>query len=270
MWWTAPGSVEVDLAAERGGNCELTRPDQVVVEQGVTILGPTNLPASVPYHASQMYAKNVTTFLLHVIKDGGLRVDAGYQGGDRVGQAGAPPVRVVVADPGLLQPSVVDHLRTAPGQLDQGLGDDRVALLPQVDVGLGYIGATVGLHAGKPVAYLGLSGGQDLLRVVRILPGEEREPGLFVAGFLLAAEGAEFDVVFVDAPYRNDLSHEVLQCLNRLGLAAAEAWIVVGQSKRAPSAPEAPQALTRHSVVTIGDHRIAFYRRPPVAAPSGS
>ena len=86
----------------------------------------------------------------------------------------------------------------------------------------------------------------------------------------LASEEAQFDLVFVDAPYRNDLSHEVLQCLSRLGLAAAEGWIVVGQSKRAPSAPEAPQGLTRQSVVTIGDHRIAFYRRPPEAASSGS
>jgi H+-translocating NAD(P) transhydrogenase subunit alpha len=71
----APGSVVVDLAAERGGNCELTRPDQVVVEQGVTILGPTNLPSTVPYHASQMYAKNVTTFLLHLVKNGVLTLD---------------------------------------------------------------------------------------------------------------------------------------------------------------------------------------------------
>ena len=86
----------------------------------------------------------------------------------------------------------------------------------------------------------------------------------------LAAQAAEYDLVFVDAPYRNDLSHEVLQRLSQLRLAAAEAWIVVGQSKRARAAPEAPPGLTRHSVVTIGDHRIAFYRRPPAAAPSGS
>ena len=71
----APGSVVVDLAAERGGNCELTRADQVVVEKGVTILGPTNLPSTVPYHASQMYAKNITTFLLHLTKDGAVNVD---------------------------------------------------------------------------------------------------------------------------------------------------------------------------------------------------
>ena len=72
----APGSVIVDLAAERGGNCELTRADEVVVENGVTILGPTNLPSTVPYHASQMYAKNITTFLLHLVKDGAVKVDA--------------------------------------------------------------------------------------------------------------------------------------------------------------------------------------------------
>ena len=71
----APGSVIVDLAAERGGNCELTRADEVVVESGVTILGPTNLPSTVPYHASQMYAKNITTFLLHLVKEGAVKLD---------------------------------------------------------------------------------------------------------------------------------------------------------------------------------------------------
>jgi NAD(P) transhydrogenase subunit alpha len=68
----AAGSVIVDLAAERGGNCELTAPDRVVVHNGITILGPTNPPAAVPYHASQMYSKNIATFLLHLLgKDGG-------------------------------------------------------------------------------------------------------------------------------------------------------------------------------------------------------
>jgi len=62
-----PGSVIVDLAAERGGNCELTRADETVVEHGVMIHGPVNLPATVPYHASQMYAKNITTFLKHLL-----------------------------------------------------------------------------------------------------------------------------------------------------------------------------------------------------------
>lgn len=64
------GSVIVDLAAERGGNCEVTRPDETVQVGEVRVLGPTNLPATVPYHASQMYAKNVTTLLLHLLKDG--------------------------------------------------------------------------------------------------------------------------------------------------------------------------------------------------------
>jgi NAD(P) transhydrogenase subunit alpha len=70
-----PGSVIVDLAAERGGNCELTEADRIVVDRGVTILGPTNLASTVPYHASQMYAKNITTFLLHLVGDGALKMD---------------------------------------------------------------------------------------------------------------------------------------------------------------------------------------------------
>jgi len=70
-----PGSVIVDLAAERGGNCELTSADATVVEHEVTILGPTNLPATVPHHASQLYAKNVVTFLQHLLKDGALQID---------------------------------------------------------------------------------------------------------------------------------------------------------------------------------------------------
>jgi NAD(P) transhydrogenase subunit alpha len=71
----APGSVIVDLAAERGGNCELTKADHTVHAHGVTILGPTNLAATVPYHASQMYAKNITTFLNHLVKDRAVRID---------------------------------------------------------------------------------------------------------------------------------------------------------------------------------------------------
>ncbi len=71
----APGSVIVDLAAERGGNCEMTQPDQTVVENGVTILGPTNLPSEVPFHASQMYSKNISTFLLSLIDEGKLKLD---------------------------------------------------------------------------------------------------------------------------------------------------------------------------------------------------
>jgi proton-translocating NAD(P)+ transhydrogenase subunit alpha len=71
----ALGSVIVDLAAERGGNCELTRADQTVVAHGVTILGPMNLPSTVPYHASQMFAKNVVTFLLHLAPKGDVKID---------------------------------------------------------------------------------------------------------------------------------------------------------------------------------------------------
>jgi len=71
----APGSVIVDLAGERGGNCELTRPGEIVVEHGVTIIGWFNLASTVPYHASQMYARNVTAFLLHLVKDGKLQLN---------------------------------------------------------------------------------------------------------------------------------------------------------------------------------------------------
>jgi H+-translocating NAD(P) transhydrogenase subunit alpha len=80
-----PGSVIVDLAAERGGNCELTRADATTVAHGVTILGPTNLPATVPRDASQMYARNITTFLLHLARR-------------EKGQDGSATVRLDVGD----------------------------------------------------------------------------------------------------------------------------------------------------------------------------
>jgi NAD(P) transhydrogenase subunit alpha len=70
-----PGSVIVDLAAEAGGNCELTEPDKVIVKHGVTIHGPTNLPATVPVHASQLYARNVTELLREFVKDGKLALN---------------------------------------------------------------------------------------------------------------------------------------------------------------------------------------------------
>jgi NAD(P) transhydrogenase subunit alpha len=70
----APGSVVFDLAAERGGNCELTRTGETVVEYGVTIIGTINLASAVPYHASQMYARNVSAFLLYLVKDGKLQL----------------------------------------------------------------------------------------------------------------------------------------------------------------------------------------------------
>jgi H+-translocating NAD(P) transhydrogenase subunit alpha len=71
----ASGSVIVDLAGERGGNCELTHPGEIVVEHGVTIIGWFNLASTVPYHASQMYARNVSAFLLHLVKNGKLQLD---------------------------------------------------------------------------------------------------------------------------------------------------------------------------------------------------
>ncbi|UCC45892.1 MAG: Re/Si-specific NAD(P)(+) transhydrogenase subunit alpha [Candidatus Zixiibacteriota bacterium] len=70
-----PGSVIIDLAAERGGNCELTRPDEKVDKAGVTVLGPTNVPSTVPFHASQMYSRNLLTFMKHLVKDGRLNFD---------------------------------------------------------------------------------------------------------------------------------------------------------------------------------------------------
>ncbi len=69
----APGSVIVDLAAERGGNCELTRTGETIQEFGVTIIGAINLASSVPYHASQMYARNLMTYLTYMVKDGKLQ-----------------------------------------------------------------------------------------------------------------------------------------------------------------------------------------------------
>ena len=71
----APGSVIIDLAAERGGNCELTRTGEIAIEHGVTIFGLINLASRVPYHASQMYAKNLTNFLVHLVKDGKLQMN---------------------------------------------------------------------------------------------------------------------------------------------------------------------------------------------------
>ncbi len=70
-----PGSVIVDLAAERGGNCELTRPGETVEHKEIKILGPLNLASAIPYHASQMYSRNMANFLLHIIAEGKLKVD---------------------------------------------------------------------------------------------------------------------------------------------------------------------------------------------------
>jgi NAD(P) transhydrogenase subunit alpha len=73
----SPGSVVLDLAAERGGNCELTRASEKIEQYGVTIIGWINLASSVPYHASQMYGRNLTAFLLHMVREGKLQLDPG-------------------------------------------------------------------------------------------------------------------------------------------------------------------------------------------------
>ena len=73
------GSVIIDIAAEQGGNCELTKPNEISIEHGVTIDGTINLPATVPFHSSQMYAKNVVTFLLHLQKENALSTGVGDQ-----------------------------------------------------------------------------------------------------------------------------------------------------------------------------------------------
>jgi NAD(P) transhydrogenase subunit alpha len=70
-----PGSVIVDLAAEAGGNCELTEPGEIVERDGVTVIGLTNLPSTMPFHASQLYARNVSSLLQHLAPDGELTLD---------------------------------------------------------------------------------------------------------------------------------------------------------------------------------------------------
>jgi H+-translocating NAD(P) transhydrogenase subunit alpha len=70
-----PGSVVVDLAGETGGNCELTEPGQDVVREGVTIVGQTDLPSAMPFHASQLYSRNVVALLNHLVADGELKLD---------------------------------------------------------------------------------------------------------------------------------------------------------------------------------------------------
>jgi H+-translocating NAD(P) transhydrogenase subunit alpha len=106
-----PGSVIVDMAAERGGNCEGSAPDETVILDGVTILGPTNLPAEAPVHTSQLFAKNVVTFLTHLVKEGLPDVNTGDEicrdtlvcrGGDVVHpkireRAGLPPLEPAAA-----------------------------------------------------------------------------------------------------------------------------------------------------------------------------
>ena len=70
-----PGSIIMDLASENGGNCELTRKDEITVHNGVTIDGGSNIPGSMPVHASELYAKNITAFLTYMIEDGDLKLN---------------------------------------------------------------------------------------------------------------------------------------------------------------------------------------------------
>ncbi|HVT30997.1 MAG TPA: Re/Si-specific NAD(P)(+) transhydrogenase subunit alpha [Lacipirellulaceae bacterium] len=117
----APGSIIVDLAAERGGNCELTKGDDAVVRNGVTILGPTNLPSEVPTHASQMLAKNLTNFMKLIVRGSEIHLNlqdeivratlAAYRG-----EVVSPQARELLGMPPLKTPSSdsppVDHLAT--------------------------------------------------------------------------------------------------------------------------------------------------------------
>jgi proton-translocating NAD(P)+ transhydrogenase subunit alpha len=106
----APGSVIVDLAAERGGNCELTKADEVVVDHGVTILGPTNLPSEVPTHASQMYAKNLTNFVALITRDGKLHLNLD----DQVVRETLAATRGEVVNPRLRELLNLEPLKTPP------------------------------------------------------------------------------------------------------------------------------------------------------------
>jgi len=107
-----PGSVIVDLAAERGGNCELTKVDETIVVNGVTIIGKINLASTVPYHSSSLYARNLTAFLEHLVKGGKLQIDASDEITretmlTRGGQIVHPRVREVFALPPLTAPANV-------------------------------------------------------------------------------------------------------------------------------------------------------------------
>jgi NAD(P) transhydrogenase subunit alpha len=101
----APGSVVVDLAAPQGGNCEPTVPDGEVIVGGASVLGPTNLPATVPFHASQMFAKNIASFVALVANDGRVAFDPG----DEILAA-----TLVARDGRVVHPAVAERLRPAP------------------------------------------------------------------------------------------------------------------------------------------------------------
>jgi NAD(P) transhydrogenase subunit alpha len=115
----APGGVIVDLAAERGGNCELSRPDERVESGGITILGPTNLPSEIPFHASQMFSNNITRFILNVFQAGAPFTVADDEIAretllSRDRQVVNGRVRELLELPPLTSPSVVEPPGSAP------------------------------------------------------------------------------------------------------------------------------------------------------------
>ncbi|NIP86365.1 MAG: Re/Si-specific NAD(P)(+) transhydrogenase subunit alpha [Planctomycetales bacterium] len=125
------GSVIVDLAAERGGNCQLSQADQVCVEHGVTILGPTNLPAEVPFHASQMFSKNVATLLLHLAEGGQFQIDMEDEItretiAVREGEVTNPRLRDILGLPPLAEPEATAEPEAAP----EGLAEREDELPP--------------------------------------------------------------------------------------------------------------------------------------------
>lgn len=112
-----PGSVIVDLAAEGGGNCELTRAGETVVTRGVIIEGPTNLPSTIPFHASQMYARNISSFLQNLMKDGQIVLDLEDQIIresllTHLGEVVSAPLRKILGLPEMPPPSA---MKNSPG-----------------------------------------------------------------------------------------------------------------------------------------------------------
>ncbi len=110
------GSVIIDLATERGGNCEPSNPDERVVDHGVVILGPTNLPSEIPNHASQMFSNNVTKFLLNMVKDGELNLDL---------QDEIIADTLVTQDGEVFNPRVRDLLELPPLETDSSVAEDQ-------------------------------------------------------------------------------------------------------------------------------------------------
>src|SRR5580658_6347868 len=86
----------------------------------------------------------------------------------------------------------------------------------------------------------------------------------------LSREGKSFGLAFVDAPYAGDISNQVMRMLAELDLIAPDGWVVIRQFKRAPEAPAAPAGFEQFKIATMGDHRIAYYRRPPTGAETAS